>query len=136
MSVSMSCYACKEGWGPPDYHCSCTRPVPPEPEDRYAEPWMKAYYSEGGVRVDKLPTCRTTVDSGESQDQVNSPSHYRQGNVECIDAMKAQATPEEFRGHLRLNCAKYLWRYNHKGNALEDLKKARWYLDRLIGEVE
>ena len=104
-----------------------------------SEPWLTAYETSLGVvtlGVVSSPTSDEIPDSGASQDQVNSPSHYRQGEIECIDAMRAQATPEEFRGYLRLNCAKYLWRYNHKGNALEDLKKARWYLDRLIGEVE
>lgn len=68
-------------------------------------------------------------------DMVNRPPHYTQGDIECIDAMQAQSTADEFRGFLKLKTVKYLWRYRHK-DGLQDLKKARWYLDRLILEAE
>jgi hypothetical protein len=65
-------------------------------------------------------------------DPVNSPSHYTDGTgIECIEAIEASMTTEEFKGFLRGNCQKYLWRYTKK-NGAEDLKKAKWYLDRLI----
>lgn len=65
-------------------------------------------------------------------DPVNSPSHYADGTgIECIEAIEASMTTEEFKGFLRGNCQKYLWRYAKK-NGAEDLKKAKWYLDRLI----
>ena len=64
-------------------------------------------------------------------DSVNNPDHYTQGDIECIDAMMAQCTGEEFEGYLRLVVVKYMWRWRHKGG-VEDLRKARWYLDRLI----
>ena len=64
-------------------------------------------------------------------DNVNHPSHYTQGEIECIDAMRAQASQEEFEGHLKLCVVKYLWRWRDKGG-VEDLRKARWYLDELI----
>lgn len=63
-------------------------------------------------------------------DPVNSPNHY-QGTIECIEAIEAQLTPEEYRGFLKANCAKYIWRERLKGGT-ESLKKARWYLDALI----
>ena len=66
------------------------------------------------------------------KDPVN-PSHYKQGGVECIDAIKASLSAEGFRGYLKGNVEKYLWRYEQKGGA-EDLKKAQWYLERLISE--
>lgn len=69
-------------------------------------------------------------------DPVNSPSHYKVGGIETIDYMKAKSTPEEFKGHLRLTAIKYLSRTGYKGDALEDLKKAQWYLNRLIKECE
>jgi len=69
-------------------------------------------------------------------DAVNHPLHYTQGGIECIDAIKASMTMEEFRGCLKGNIIKYVWRYENKSNPAEDLKKARWYLDRLIQEVE
>lgn len=65
-------------------------------------------------------------------DVVNSPEHYRQGGIEAIDAIQASMTSEEFIGYLRGNAQKYLWRYRHKGKPVEDLRKARWYLDRLL----
>jgi hypothetical protein len=68
-------------------------------------------------------------------DPVNQPEHYRQGEIECIDAIAAALTPDEFRGYCKGNVLKYVWRERHKGNA-QSLKKARWYLDRLIGTME
>lgn len=66
------------------------------------------------------------------EDLVNHPAHYAEtGGVECIEAIEAQMTKEEFEGYLRGNCAKYLWRWKHKGG-VQDLNKCRWYLDRLI----
>jgi hypothetical protein len=68
-------------------------------------------------------------------DLVNHPDHYRQGEIECIDAIQAALTPDEFRGYCKGNILKYVWRERHKGS-LESLKKARWYLDRLIGTMD
>lgn len=69
---------------------------------------------------------------GKGVDVVNSPEHYRQGGIEAIDAIQASMTREEFKGYLKANCMKYLWRYRHKGKPVEDLRKAKWYLDRLL----
>jgi len=66
------------------------------------------------------------------EDTVNHPSHYTDGGIEAIEAIEAQLTAEEFRGYLRGNCAKYLWRCNLKGNPTENLLKCEWYLKRLI----
>lgn len=70
----------------------------------------------------------------EGEDLVNSPSHYANSEIECIDAMRAMLTPEQFKGYLRGNAFKYLWRYEKKGG-VESLKKGQWYLNKLI-EVE
>lgn len=64
-------------------------------------------------------------------DTINHPPHYADGAIECIEAIESQLTLEEFRGYLKGNIAKYLWREKHKGGT-ESLKKAQWYLDRLI----
>lgn len=64
-------------------------------------------------------------------DFVNSPPHYRQGDIECIDAIKAQLTPEEFRGYCKGNAAKYLWRCEHKGGK-QDIEKSAWYISKLL----
>ena len=64
-------------------------------------------------------------------DPVNHPSHYTQGDVECIDAIKASMTLEAFIGYLKGNCVKYLWRAGLKNDAIEDVRKAGWYLNKL-----
>lgn len=69
------------------------------------------------------------------QDNVNNPKHYGQGDIECIDYIKDFLSFEEYIGYLRGITAKYLHRWRHK-NGLEDLKKAQWYLNRLVREVE
>ena len=66
-----------------------------------------------------------------SSDPVNHPSHYTQGMVECIDAIQSSMSFEAFTGYLKGNVLKYLWRYQNKGKALEDLQKAQWYLNKL-----
>ena len=68
------------------------------------------------------------------QDSINSPNHYADSTIECIDAMEAMMTPEQFIGYLRGNVFKYQWRYEKK-NGIEDLKKAQWYLERLTKKV-
>ena len=70
------------------------------------------------------------------EDPVNHPSHYTGGDVECIDAIKASMTFEEYRGYLKGNVLKYLWRYEDKGKPDEDLQKAGWYLARLVEAVK
>lgn len=64
-------------------------------------------------------------------DVVNHPPHYKQGDVECIDAIKAALTEEEYRGYCKGNALKCIWRERHKGGA-ESLQKADWYLNRLV----
>jgi hypothetical protein len=69
-------------------------------------------------------------------DMVNHPQHYKIGGIETIDYMQAKSSPEEFCGHLRLTAIKYLSRGPYKADALEDYKKAKWYIDKLIQEME
>lgn len=69
-------------------------------------------------------------------DMVNHPSHYTQGGIECIDALKAATVSKNgIEAVCTANAIKYLWRYEEK-NGIEDVKKARWYIDRLIKELE
>ncbi len=63
-------------------------------------------------------------------DNVNQPPHYNQSGIECIDAIQA-ATGDGFEYYLQGNILKYMWRYRYK-NKTEDLKKAQWYLNKLI----
>jgi hypothetical protein len=69
-----------------------------------------------------------------SVDMVNSPPHYNQTGIECIHAISA-ATNDGFKYYLQGNILKYLWRFDYKDKPLEDLQKAKWYLDKLIEEV-
>ena len=62
---------------------------------------------------------------------VYHPPHYTEGSIECIDAIEASMTPVAFKGFLKGNAMKYLWRYEKKGNANQDLQKAIWYLSKL-----
>lgn len=74
--------------------------------------------------------------SAEDCDPVNRPSHYTDGGIECIDAIKASMSTEAFLGFLKGNVQKYMWRYEKKVAPVEDLKKAQWYLSKLIEEQE
>jgi hypothetical protein len=65
-------------------------------------------------------------------DQVDRPEHYRQGEIECIDAIEAALTPEEY---CKGNILKYVWRERHKGQGVS-LAKARWYLQRLLATLD
>ena len=68
------------------------------------------------------------------QDMINNPKHYNTSEIECIDAIEAMLG-DEFPAYLQGNITKYLWRFKNK-NGLEDLKKAQWYLNKLINEYE
>ena len=71
----------------------------------------------------------------QSPDPVNHPSHYTQGKVECIDALEsATVNKKGIEAVCTANIIKYLWRYEDN-NGLEDLKKAEFYLNKLIGVV-
>ncbi len=67
-------------------------------------------------------------------DMVNSPPHYNQSGIECIDAIQA-ALGDNFKYYLQGNVMKYLWRFDYKSKPIEDLDKADWYLEKLREEV-
>lgn len=72
----------------------------------------------------------------DKKDKVNHPSHYTQGGVECIDALAAATVNlQGIEAVCTANAIKYLWRWKQK-NGIEDLKKAKWYIDKLISEEE
>ena len=87
---------------------------------------------KGGYPYNPAPEHDPTPD----YDPVNQPLHYNLGNVECIEAIKESMSVEAFRGYLKGNCMKYLWRYDYKGKAIQDCKKAQWYLNKLLDELE
>jgi hypothetical protein len=65
-------------------------------------------------------------------DMVNEPPHYKVGGVETIDYIQAKLTLDQFEGYCLGNALKYISRAGHKGNTAEDLRKAIWYLNRLL----
>tara|TARA_Y100000310_G_C20564738_1_gene754884 strand:+ start:522 stop:803 length:282 start_codon:yes stop_codon:yes gene_type:complete len=69
------------------------------------------------------------------EDVVNHPKHYNKQGIECIQAIRAALTAEEFKGYCKGNVIKYTWREQYK-NGLEDLKKAAWYLNRLVQDLD
>ena len=85
--------------------------------------WMRAVHDEDWYA------------RAEEEDVVNKPSHYNTGNIECIDAIEESMSSVAFKGYLKGNCMKYLWRYDYKGKQVEDLQKAGWYLHKLTAIV-
>jgi hypothetical protein len=71
----------------------------------------------------------------DNLDMVNSPAHYNKAGIETIDIIQS-VTKDGFEAYLQGNILKYVCRYKYKQNAVEDLEKARWYLNRLIETVE
>ena len=96
--------------------------------ERYEE-----YMKRRAAEEDRQPWLFPGL-GNEAIDMVNHPPHYNQAGIECLDAIRA-ATFEGHEFYLQGNILKYLWRYRYK-NGIEDLKKARFYLDKLIEEYE
>jgi len=107
---------------------SCFDSVEPVPM-----PFFKPVEEDSGCKDGVCPVPWLTKEEAPvlQEDVVNHPSHYTDGSIECIEAIEAALTTEEFRGYCKGNCIKYIWRESHKGGT-ESLKKAQWYLNRLI----
>lgn len=74
---------------------------------------------------------RRVSEKPHTVDNVNHPAHYTRGGIECIDALASAVVGKKpFEAVCVANVIKYLWRYEEK-NGLEDVRKAKWYLDRL-----
>jgi hypothetical protein len=69
-------------------------------------------------------------------DLVNHPPHYKHGDIECIQAIKAALGDDGFRAYCKGNVIKYLWRAEYKGNPDQDYGKADWYMRRLLLHVD
>ena len=81
----------------------------------------------------ECPECEV-CGTGVGTDMVNHPPHYNARGRECLDAIRA-ATSDGYQYYLQGNIVKYLWRYRYK-NGMEDLKKAEFYLKRLMDEYD
>ena len=75
---------------------------------------------------------KATIESTTKQ-MVDHPEHYNQGELEAITVIEDQGWGEAF---CAANVIKYIMRYKHKANPLEDLKKVKWYTERLISYYE
>ena len=72
------------------------------------------------------------------EDLVNHPNHYKSegvGDIECIDAIQAALTQEEFIGFCKGNNIKYTWRANRKQDVRTNIEKAVWYMKKLLGSL-
>ena len=81
--------------------------------------------------IEKAMKAYHEIADNELEDVVNKPKHYNTGNIECIEAIEESMSSVAFKGYLKGNCLKYLWRYDYKGKQVEDLQKATWYLNKL-----
>lgn len=120
-------------------------PTPPKPVPPF-EPVAKGVVLPRGREkpfnwdeiMDKTmkPTPRAAAAEQAPGEAVNHPSHYQtEDGIECIDAIKACLTPEEFAGFAKGNSLKYLWRAGKKfgkSTTLQDFKKAKWYIEKLL----
>lgn len=98
----------------------------------------KDFYNSFFFRlVNKDETFKHIEKEKNSDDKVNHPSHYTQGKIECIDIIEeiTKQCTSAFSGYLLGNVQKYIWRFMYK-NGVEDLKKAEWYLHKLIKNEE
>ena len=68
-------------------------------------------------------------------DMVNSPPHYTQGGIECIDAMQSAFGDAELEAYCKIAAFKYIWRCERK-NGNEDIRKAIWYLQKYLSLKE
>tara|TARA_R100000426_G_scaffold12510_3_gene12461 strand:+ start:1442 stop:1753 length:312 start_codon:yes stop_codon:yes gene_type:complete len=91
-------------------------------------------YMKSMLRQEELRMAQANKQSDNVVDMVNNPPHYNQTGIECIHAISA-ATDKGFKYYLQGNVMKYLWRFDYKDKPLEDLQKAKWYLEKLIEEV-
>ena len=75
-------------------------------------------------------------DLGEPTDPVNHPPHYMTGGIETLDVIRAKMSPDRFQGYLMGNVLKYLLRCEYKEKRVEDIKKAQFYINSLVEEME
>ena len=108
----------------------------PIAKSKYGVAYCRSHQFENMDEADLILYAEAAGLNISDEDPVNRASHYNQGGIECIDALEASMSPIEYAGLLKGQVFKYIWRYRHKGKATEDLKKAFYYLERLIRITE
>ena len=103
------------------------------PDDKLAIAYDHVYKnSEARLDGSHLKDAELNIEP----DMVSHPKHYTQGGIECIDALKAATVGKRgIEAVCVANVIKYLWRYEEK-NGIEDVRKAKWYIERLLKELE
>lgn len=90
--------------------------------------------------LDKLADTSDDAIARETKEvkpnNINHPAHYNKGTMECLDVIKACLSGSEFKGFLKGNVMKYMYRKGDKGDALEDLNKACWYAKKLMEQED
>jgi hypothetical protein len=111
----------------------------PDEWDAVSRKWVQGeQYREARIRrkgSQNGTTANTPKDHNKQYNNIHSPEHYNQGQIECIDSIEAMLSVEEYIGYLRGNSMKYRWRFRYK-NGFEDLSKAQWYEGRLVKFME
>ncbi len=79
-----------------------------------------------------IKASATSTKEDLQKEMVNHPSHYKNGNIECIEAMIDVFGKDKVAAFCELNAFKYQWRANNKGTDIQDKKKAVWYLNKYI----
>ena len=95
------------------------------------------YIIRNGVKVwtkdpDETAQAAREIEQALQSCPVERPDHYNTGAIEAIEAIRASMDADQYFGYLKGNVMKYLWRYDYKEKPVEDLRKADWYLNRLI----
>jgi hypothetical protein len=103
-------------------------------EHRGLDAWMRAAHRENSELWED-ESLEDIIARQDEEDMVSAPKHYNSGNIECIEAIEESMSSHAFKGYLKGNCMKYLWRYDYKGKQVEDLQKAGWYLNKLTKMV-
>ena len=103
--------------------------------DATPEDWDNLRKEHPALIDESLMQVYHDMSEDEEEDYVHAPHHYNTGNIECIEAIEESMSSVAFKGYLKGNCIKYLWRYDYKGKQVEDLQKAQWYLAKLLNVV-
>ena len=109
---------------------------PLERKPQIDESLMQVYLDLADKERTEYESLEEIIARQDEEDMVGAPKHYNTGNIECIDAIEESMSSVAFKGYLKGNCMKYLWRYDYKGKQVEDLQKAGWYLNKLTDMVE
>jgi hypothetical protein len=105
------------------------------PENLTRNDYLKEMASHGLGGVSGGSSTSIDHAKPEQWDSVNKPAHYNNGGIEAIDYI-SQQLGDHIKAYLEGNVLKYIHRHKYKNNPKQDLEKARWYLDRLIHEMD